>query len=849
MKKTVLTKQKFFVKLMALMLAFVLTIPMVAASKPDTVHAASSAALNTTWKTVIMGNTYTFWVKNATNVKSKSWSSSKPSIAKVNGKGKVTPVKAGKTTISCKIVFTDGTSKTVSATVAVKTRVPSTSVSVNADLGKINAHTIKEGETFQFKATIAPSTSTDYAYYTIADPDYASVTSDGLVTAKKAGVTMLEIRCGLNETAAKSASNTVTKRVYLYITPNDTTVTPTPTPSEAAKRPTVTSVSLASSKEIKIDFSNEILASSVIDNNGNLVLGTVSIGLTTGASPLGDLTPSLSKDKKSLLLATTGNFEGTYVITISESIVSTNNLPVVPYTEQKKFKDESGPMYVSTSIDETGYISTIHFSEAIDISSFSIYNVVGTTNTSLQAYLTNASNYTLSADKKSLSIDLGSRGVTTANVMVYMVGIKDIVGNASNPFSLPARIQIDATLKPNATLESVIRTSKNIVTATFSRPIQYAGYMYIGSDYVSGVVDSKDATKVNYTIPNPSITGSQVVTINGWVSYNAVSEQTTDVKRGVNFTLDATPPALVGYTLASSTENNAPVTKLTLTYHKEVALLSGNGTLSAKIISTNANVYNKKMPYTAVAQGKTVTLSFVNQATETGTYNFEIPAGLVMDQYENLSLAATINLSKQTDNSSVLPAPMSIMQDITNPSKLYIKFSQKLDLATVMNVGNYTVGNSSRPSSANIVAQDDTSATIELIFASGAIPTTATYPVTVRGIKGYNDSYAEMEVYQTIVPLVENAAPTFKSAKLTSEYSIVATFSESFTGSTAITVYNGNSVVGSSFIVLDNEVHISLDQPITSSAFIMFTKNELIDDNNNLATLTLNKRIGVSRAY
>ena len=67
-------KKKLFTKLMAFLLICVMAIPMVSIRKPATVYAAS-ASMNTTWKTIYMGSTYTFWVKNATNVKTKAWSS------------------------------------------------------------------------------------------------------------------------------------------------------------------------------------------------------------------------------------------------------------------------------------------------------------------------------------------------------------------------------------------------------------------------------------------------------------------------------------------------------------------------------------------------------------------------------------------------------------------------------------------------------------------------------------------------------------------------------------------------------------------------------------------------------
>lgn len=845
-------KKNIFTKLMAFFIALALAVPVTSFhSTPVTAYAAS-VALSAKTKTIIMGSTYTFTVKNATNVKSKSWSSNKTSIAKVNGQGKVTPVAAGKATISCKVLFNDGTSQTLTATVTVKNRIPSTKVTLDADRGTLNAISMKVGETYQLKFTKEPSNTTDYAYFVIADPDYASVTTSGLITAKKAGITMVEARCGINASNAKQLTNTVTDRLYIYIeaadgTENTEDVTPTPTPETG--RPIVTNVSLVSSKELKIDFSSPVQESSVIDSNGDLVSGTVTIGETSEATKFISLTPKLSNDKKSLYLEASGKFEGTYVITVSELIKNTGGTAVTPYTVQKSLKDEVGPSYVTTTVDNTGYISTIEFNEALDISGLSVYSVTGTSNTTLKAYLTSAENYVLSADKKSLSIDLSSCGVTSANVMVSITGIKDILGNASNPFTLNARVKIDATQKPNATLVSVTRTSKNIMTATFSKAIQVAGYAYIGDEYVTGIVDSKDDKKVNYVITNTALTGTQVVKLNGWMSYNATSMQSSDVTRGVKFTLDTTAPALIGYTLTSTTENKVPVLKLTLTYNKEVTLIDGSGKMNVKIKSSSDNVYNKQLAYTASAKSKVVTITFTNQTNENGTYTFSIPASLVMDQYENASVAATINLSKQTSNSSQLPAPESVSQDTDSPELIYVKFSAKLDVATATKTTNYRVGTNAYPTSATIVSQDDRSATVELKFANNAIPTTANYPVTIKGIKGYNNSYGEMSEYNVIIPLVENAAPIYQSAKLTSAYSIVLTFGENITGTVDLTVYDGNNIVGSAYTISDNQIYITLTQDITSKAYIMFHENNLKDASNNTANIKLNTKLAVTKSY
>lgn len=134
-------------------------------------------------------------------------------------------------------------------------------------------------------------------------------------------------------------------------------------------------------------------------------------------------------------------------------------------------------------------------------------------------------------------------------------------------------------------------------------------------------------------------------------------------------------------------------------------------------------------------------------------------------------------------------------------------------------------------------------------FANNAIPTTANYPVTIKGIKGYNNSYGEMSEYNVIIPLVENAAPIYQSAKLTSAYSIVLTFGENITGTVDLTVYDGNNIVGSAYTISDNQIYITLTQDITSKAYIMFHENNLKDASNNTANIKLNTKLAVTKSY
>ncbi|MBE5962479.1 MAG: hypothetical protein E7256_14065 [Lachnospiraceae bacterium] len=837
--------KRFAKAMLSVMLTLVLAVSMVAVSAPEEAKAAA-VCLNTTWKTVYMGNSYTFWVKNASNVKSKTWSSSKKWIATVNGKGQVTPVAVGKSTIKCKITYTDGTTQTVSAIVSVKEKVPATGVTLtNKNLGTNNMQTIEVGSSYSFKFEKTPSNTTDYAYFTVADTAYASVTNKGVVKGLKAGVTVLEVRTGASAAAAKTSE--VVDRVYLNIVDP---VTPTPTPIPV---PQVEDVAMVSSKEIQIKFSSEILESSVIDASGNLIAGTVTIGLGTDAAAVTPLTPVLSSDKKTLSLTTASQFKGTYVITISKSIKAADGTEMTPYTVQKEMEDTTGPIYLGSEVDDSGYVCTFNFNEPIDISEMSVYSVTGTNNTSLKAMLSTASNYQLSADKKSLKIDLSGCGETSANVTVKLLGIKDLVGNVSVSFPVTALAKVDATTKPLATIVSAERVSKTTLKVTFSRAMVYPGYVIIDGETISGVIDASDNKVVTYTLVNTALTGAKVVQFSGWYSYNAPNYQTDLVKRSVNFTLDTTAPMVTNYTLVNTTKNNTAITTLTLTYNKDISVVEASGTMASKVQSTTGNIYAKTLTYTASASKNVLTVVFgTGQASDNGTYTITVPAGIVMDTYGNLSKKQGFTMTKQLDSSSALPAPSQVIQDSTNPSKVYVYFGAKLDLTAACNVNNYTFASTIHPTSAVVSSQDESSAIVELTFAAGALSYTSTYPVVISGLKGYNGSYAEMETYKTTIAMVDNvpAMITSGGCKLTSNSFVTITLTEPVTGKATVVVNNGGTLITTDCMVSGDTLYIALNTPITgSSYYLMFTENNLVDVYGNEAAINLNTPIGIVRSY
>ena len=141
---------------------------------------------------------------NATN-KALSWTTSNSSVATVSSSGVVTAKASGTATI--KAAATDGSGKYSQCTVTVS--VPVTSVTVSP-----TSTTMVVGNLKTLAATVYPSNATNKAVtWTSSIPSVATVSSSGLVTAKRTGTTIITVKTA---DGGKTATCTVTVSKLTY---------------------------------------------------------------------------------------------------------------------------------------------------------------------------------------------------------------------------------------------------------------------------------------------------------------------------------------------------------------------------------------------------------------------------------------------------------------------------------------------------------------------------------------------------------------------------------------------------------------------------------------------------------
>ena len=223
-------KKRIF-KAMTFIFIFLLLLPMIsfrnsdAASKHLTWADYKEPALSATSKTLTGSNkTFELSIRNlSTYAKRIKWYSTneKAAIVKASENGKtamVTTVGPGTANISCSITF--AYKKTVNlycriTVIAAAERIEITNAREDRDL----RHVIESGEKYDFNSKITPENSLEKTYWFIDKDSYATVNSQGVVTAKKAGIVTLTAVAAQNEKDA--AWSMIRDQIFIEIVDYD----------------------------------------------------------------------------------------------------------------------------------------------------------------------------------------------------------------------------------------------------------------------------------------------------------------------------------------------------------------------------------------------------------------------------------------------------------------------------------------------------------------------------------------------------------------------------------------------------------------------------------------------------
>jgi hypothetical protein len=842
-------------KKIALILALMLIVPIFWNQNAAQVYAATTPTFVQSKVDIVgEGKTYQLEIKNKVKGSKYKWSSSDTGVAKVTTKGLVTSVNKGSVNIKCKITYPSKKTKTLSCKVTVT--VPATDITISNAKEVNGTHFMTLGETFNFDEVLTPAKASDKVIWSVGNGDAACIridnTTEGIVTATKAGKVILKV------TATKSASQEDINNSII----NDDVIIEVVGPSA-----TVRSAEITGSTEIKVVFDSPVDQNTVIGLN-NKLSDNIELSLrpdTKGvlANDPGALTASLSSDMQTLTITSTNRFNGIYGINFTSKILTTGGVAMEQYYKQITYLDTTGPAIAGVELDDTGMIATIRFTEAVDFTNFKVSNaapVSGTAESSTLSTISNKQNYIVSTDKKSVTINLSKISAFDYGKVFSVVfsGIKDLSGNIPASYTLTAILRTDATLKSQAQLISIIRSSYNTLTATFSRSIQDSGMLTVANGAsVDGVVDSTNAKKVNYKLSEADalLTGAQTVSIGFWNSYNVNPSDTTSqqmISRTVNFNVDKSNPVLLSY------EFDAATSVLTLTYNKDIDISATTGIFSSTLDTiTDDIISGTNIAYTNVIvtdNDKVIKLKMGNM-TLLGKYTFTLDQGFVTDSFKNQNLPRTISITNANEKSTELPGPYSITQSATNPSEIYLEFANKLDVPSAQTISNYSIPGVSVISAQVVKNTSDGGATVLLTVAEGSINVTVERPITITGLKGYNGNYTAMASFATTVQLRDNKKPTYVAPPVfdkTTKDRIQLNFSEQIEGTLVVRVTQLNTgyVIDNTVTVSGNSAYIKLGFVPATGTYVKIEilTNNITDLSGNAST-AMPSSIGVVLTY
>lgn len=812
--------------LLTLCLVLVLCTPM------GSLNAAVTYKLNASSRTLNgVGKKYTLKL-TAPKGTTAAYRSSNSKVASVTSKGVVTAQKKGSAIITC---TAKKGSVTKRLTCVFTVKVPAKEIKfTNAVIdSEYDAHILELGNTFDFNAlrisSSTKSSSTDVIRFYVKDESKATVDAKtGVVTPLKAGFTSLTVSCAATAKKALNPENKIKQTINLFI------VKPTIT---------VTSCNLMNLHDLQIDFSHSMMASSLL--SGSSLASGISIKEEKNATELGTLTGKLSDDKKTLIITNSKAFSGTYTISLKKSILSESGYPLTPYTESKELKDNINPTYLGCSLDDTGLIVSLNFSEPISITNIVPSTVKRADNVTLRytSPFTTKSNYKLSKDQKSILLDLTSIDPSDRNVPieVTLYGIVDLANNPTNPYPLVASIYTNTTGTTQAKLQSAYRNGNSIV-AVFDKSMQIPGYAIANNNFLNGEVNQANKKEIIYRMSDTSLLNNKSnmnVVFYNYSTYNAGSASTS-ASRIINFSAPAALPAVVESSFTTNAVNSISTTTLTLTFNETVVLLAATGQISCRATSDGIVGANTKYTYKAEADGKTVTLTFQNAFTEQTQYAFTLPQGFVMDCYYNYNQTQSVRVMKAAGEKTALPGPTSIQADSINNDSIYISFPTMLDQTTAETKENYKISGVAVQSAQLISNTYGCPAIVKLSVPQNSIIKNAPYQITINGIKGYKDSYTTMKEYKTMITLSNNQTLEIQNiTAFASNNSVTLIFSTPLTTSTPttidyVTTMNTVGLTVKSVNIKDTMVTITYKENLIAGQTLLLkptSKNYLTDIN------------------
>lgn len=273
-----------------------------------------------------------------------------------------------------------------------------------------------------------------------------------------------------------------------------------------------------------------------------------------------------------------------------------------------------------------------------------------------------------------------------------------------------------------------------------------------------------------------------------------------------------------------------------------------------------------EIPGLILLNNKTVCIEGVVDNKDSKKVNYSIPNNLIgltgnqkvyIGYYSSLGVVVSKNtISKLTEVTidftskitNALPAPAAIIQDPNNNNVISVIFNQNLDKATAETITNYVIDQVTIVSAE--LNNTTSGAIVKLKIKEGSIALTKDYSILIYGLKGLNNSYSTMNIYQSFINLKENVSPLVKNYNYVYPSTIVIQFDEKIMGTAKFGVLQNNRDVLSNIVISGDTITLLLLSTIESNNYLEILplqENKITDLYGNVTTSVLSKYLVVTK--
>jgi len=735
------------------------------------VISVTGVALNHTSLTLTEGETQnlvaTVSPSNASN-KDVTWTSNNTNVATVSSSGVVTAKKAGTATIT--VTTVDG-NKTAACSVTVQAAVvPVTGVTLdNTSL------TMTEGDTQTLVATIAPSNASNKdVTWSSNNTTVATVSSSGVVTAKKAGTARITVTTA---DGGKTATCNVTVN---------------------ARQVPVTGVTLNMNTLVMTEGDTQSLVATVTPTNATNKNVTWSSNNTTVATVSNSGVVTAKKAGSATITVTTedGGKTASCVVTVNEQVVAVTGVSLDHTTLSMTEGDTQTLVATITPANATNQ----------DVTWSSNNTTVATVSSSGVVTAKKAGSATITVTTS----DGGKKAtcaVTVSSAVIPVTGVS--LNNTSLTMEVGDTQTLVATVSPsNATNKSVTWSSSdtNVVTVSSSGVVtaKASGYATITVTTVNGaktatcdvaVVVPVTGVSLNHTSLTMNVGATQTLTAtvspsnatNKSVTWSSNNTSVATVSSSGVVTAKAAGSATITVTTndgAKAATCNVtvvvPVSGVSLDYTSLTLTEGQTQTLKATITPSNAT--NKDVTWssnnTTVA---TVSSSGVVTAKKAGTATITVTT---VDGSKKATCSVTVNAaSVPVTGVSLNQTSLTLTEGQTQTLTATVSPSNATNKSVTWSSSNTTVATVS--SSGVVTAKKAGTATITVTTVDGSKTATcsvtvnaASIPVTGVSLNQTSLTLTEGQT-QTLTATVSPSNATNKNVTWTSNNTTVATVSSS----------------------------------------------------------------------